>query len=120
MYFDQKMTWNYHINYLREQCNKILSLIKKLAHTKWGSDRRSLLYLHQTLILSKIDYGSHLYASASKTTLNKLDPIHNTGLRLATGPFKSSPVVSLYAETGLCSLDHRRKEYSLNYYACIL
>ena len=120
MHFDQRMTWKYHIDHLREHCNKTLSLMKKLSHTKWGSDRSALLYLHQTLILSKIDYGSHLYASASKTMLAKLDPIHNTGLRLASGAFKSSPVVSLYADTGFWSLDHRRKEYSLNIYSQIL
>ena len=120
MYFDQRMTWTHHINHLREQCNKSLSLLKKLSHTKWGSDRSTLLYLHQTLILSKLDYGSHLYASASRSRLAKLDPIHNSGLRLATGAFKSSPVKSLYVDTALCSLGYRRAECSLNYYSRIL
>lgn len=117
LYFDQRMTWKFHINYLRESCSKVLHLLKKLSHTKWGSDRSTLLYLHKTLILSKIDYGSHLYASASASTLKKLDSLHNTGLRYATGAFKSTPVISLYCETGLCSLDQRRVEYSLNFYS---
>ena len=120
MYIDQRMSWKWHINYLRDKCNKVVFLLRKLSHTKWGSDRTTLLYLHKTLVLSVLDYGSHLYASASKSTLKKLDPIHNIGLRLATGAFKSSPVVSLYAETGFCSLDQRRVDYSLNYYSRVL
>lgn len=59
-------------------------------------------------MLSKIDYGCQAYASASTNTLKKLNPIHNTGLRLSTGAFKSTPVVSLYAETGFNSLEVRR------------
>ena len=120
MYIDQRMNWKLHINYLRDKCNRVVFLLRKLSHTKWGSDRTTLLYLHKTLVLSVLDYGSHLYASASKSTLKKLDPIHNIGLRLATGAFKSSPVVSLYAETGFCSLDQRRVDYSLNYYSRVL
>ena len=117
LHFDQRMTWKFHIDYLRQSCNKVLHLLKKLSHTKWGSDRSTLLYLHKTLILSKIDYGSHLYASASANLLRRLDPLHNAGLRYATGAFRSTPVVSLYSETGLCSLDQRRVEYSLNFYS---
>ena len=117
LYFDQRMTWKFHVNYLRESCSKVLHLLKKLSHTKWGSDRNTLLYLHKTLLLSKIDYGSHLYASACASTLKKIDPLHNAGLRYAAGAFKSTPVVSLYSEIGLCLLDQRRIEYSLNFYS---
>ena len=120
LFLDQRMTWRYHINYLRNKCSKALALLKKLSHTKWGSDRATLLYLHKTLVLSVLDYGCHLYASASKSVLRTLDPIHNAGLRMATGAFKSSPVASLYVETGICPLDQRRVEYSLNYYSQVL
>jgi len=51
MYFTQCLTWPYHINHLREQCNKSISPLKKLSYTKWGSNRNTLLYLLQTLIL---------------------------------------------------------------------
>jgi hypothetical protein len=42
-----------------------------------------------------------------------LDIIHHTGLRLALGVFRTSPVESLYAETGETSLHLRRKKLSL-------
>ena len=77
------MTCKHHVSRLRDKCNNTLALLKKLPHTKWGSDRTTLLHLHKTLVL----LGSHLYASVSKSLLQKLDPIHNAGLRLATGTF---------------------------------
>lgn len=97
------MTWEYHIYHPRDKCNSVKFLLKKQSCTM-GSDRTFLLYLHKTLVLSKLDYGSHLYASVPPSLLKKLDPIYNAGLRTATGAFTSSTVVSLYVDTGLWSL----------------
>ena len=44
-----------------------------------------------------------------------LDPIHNQGLRLALGAFRTSPVASLYVEADEPSLYSRRKKLSLQY-----
>ena len=44
-----------------------------------------------------------------------LDPIHNQGLRLALGAFRTSPVASLYVEADEPSLYSRREKLSLQY-----
>ena len=44
-----------------------------------------------------------------------LDPIHNLGLRLALGAFRTSPVASLYVEADEPSLYSRREKLSLQY-----
>ena len=44
-----------------------------------------------------------------------LDPIHNQGLRLALGTFRTSPVASLYVEADEPSLYSRREKLSLQY-----
>ena len=44
-----------------------------------------------------------------------LDPIHNQGLRLALGAFRTSPVASLYVEADEPSLCSRREKLSLQY-----
>ena len=41
--------------------------------------------------------------------------IHNQGLRLALGAFKTSPVASVYVEPDKSSLYSRREELSLQY-----
>ena len=44
-----------------------------------------------------------------------LDPIHNQGLGLALGAFRTSPVASFYVEADEPSLYTRRKKLSLQY-----
>ena len=44
-----------------------------------------------------------------------LDPIHNQGLRLALGAFRSSPVSSLYVDADELSLYSRREKLYLQY-----
>ena len=53
---------------------------------------------------------------ALQSYLRKLDSIHNQGLRLAFGAFRTSPVNSLYAEIDEPPLNLRRKKLSLQYY----
>ena len=44
-----------------------------------------------------------------------IDPIHNQGLRLALGAFRTSPITSLYVEADEPSLYSRREKLSLQY-----
>jgi hypothetical protein len=39
------------------------------------------------LVLSALEFGSAAYGSARKTQLEKLNPIHNKGLRITLGAF---------------------------------
>ena len=93
---------------------KALNLLKVLSHTSWGADQTTLLKLYQSLVRSKLDYGCIIYGSARKSYLQMLDPIHNQGLRLALGAFRTS-VASLYVEAGEPSLNSRREKLSLQY-----
>ena len=45
----------------------------------------------------------------------KLDPVHNQGLRLSLGAFRSSPVESLYVETHEPPLEIRRDKLALQF-----
>ena len=97
LYFDSKLSFIPHLEYLKAKCHKALNLLKVVAHTDWGADRTVLLRLYRSLIRSKLDYGCIVYGSARKSYLQMLDPIHHQGLRLALGAFRTSPVNSLYA-----------------------
>ena len=74
-----------------------------------------MLKLYRSLVRSKLDYGCIVYGSASKTALAKLDPVHNQGLRLSLGAFRSSPVESLYVEAHEPPLEIRRDKLALQY-----
>lgn len=115
MMVDDKMTWKSHIKHLKTKCQKSINIMRMLTRQNWGSDRSTLLMLYRSLIRSKLDYGAIVYASAKNNVLQQLAPIHNTALRIASGAYHTSPINSIYAETGEPSLNFRRIQQSLAY-----
>ena len=113
--FDKKLTFASHINDLANRVKQSLNILKVISHFDWGGDRKTLLRLYTTLCLSKLDYACQIYACSCKTNLAKLDVIHNMGLRICTGAYRTSPVASIYVDSGLPSLSLRREELSLRY-----
>ncbi|XP_073995577.1 uncharacterized protein [Rhodnius prolixus] len=89
--------------------------MRVIAGIKWGADREMLLKVYRTIVRSKIDYCSFIYSSARKSTLRQLDTVHNQGIRISLGVFKSSPVLSLYVEAGEFPLSYRRSQLALGY-----
>ena len=113
--FDQKLSFIPHIKQLKAKCQKALNLLRVVARTDWGADRKVLLNLYRTIIRSKLDYGSIIYGSARKSYLQMLDPIHHQGLRLALGAFRTSPSESLLAEANEPSLYNKCLKLSMQY-----
>ena len=111
--WDTKLTFEPHIKYLKARCRKSLNILKVISRTEWGTDQTTLLY--RSLVRSKLDYGCIVYGSASKTALDKLDPVHNQGIRLSLGAFRSSPVESLYVEAHEPPLKIRREKLALQF-----
>ena len=52
---------------------------------------------------------------SAKTSLAKVDPFHNQGLRFSLGAFRSSSVESLYIEAHESPLEIRREKLALQY-----
>ena len=74
--FDTKLTFLPHINALKKKCKKALNLLKVVAHSDWGADRKVLLRLYRSVVRSKLDHGSIVYGSARKSYLKVPDSIH--------------------------------------------
>ena len=74
-----------------------MDLLKVLSNTTGGGgDKKVLSRLYRALIRSKLDYT--LYGSARQSYINRLDTVHNLGLRLCLGVFRITPVHSLYVK----------------------
>jgi len=114
--WDSKLTWVPHITQLKDRCLKAMSLLRSVSSDRWGADCTTLMRLYRMLIRSKLDYGSVVYASATKTTLAMLDVVPNEAMRIATGAFRTTPVVSLEIITNEPPLYLRRQELTLKYY----
>ena len=113
--FDRKLTWCSHIENLKRKVRKSLDILKVVSGLDWGADKKSLLRLYDALCLSKLDYGAQIYSSACKTRLQQLDVVHNMGLRICSGAFRTSPIESIYVDTHHLPLDLRREELGLRY-----
>ena len=117
---DKKLTFSPHITQVATEVKLRLNILKVVSNFNWGADRTTLLRLYTTLCLSKIDYGCQIYGSACKTLLEKLDVVHNMGLRLCTGAYKTSPIDSVYVDSGMPPLRFRREELGLRYITRVL
>ena len=98
------------------RCFRALKVLKSVSHLSWGGDRASILRIYRMLIRSKLDYGSQFYGNTTNTILKRLDVVHNTAMRLALGAFRSSPVLSLCAESGEPPLKYRWAQLALRHY----
>ena len=117
MTLDDKLTWGSHIEALKIKVKKSLNILKVVSGFSWGADKKSLLKLYDSLCRSKLDYGCEFYSSACKSRLKHLDVVHNMGLRICSGAFKTSPVESIYVDTDHIPLDLRREELGLRFLA---
>lgn len=113
--FDSKLLWTSHLCKVRNECNKRINILKTLASKNWGADQEIIIKTYNALIQSKIDYGCIVYSSARNRRLQTLSPVQNTGARLATGAFRTSPTESILSEANILPLEYRRKKLCLNY-----
>lgn len=115
MIFDNKLSWNKHITHTKAKATQNLNLIKMLRNNKYGSDRKMLIRIFNSVVLPVIDYGCILYETANKSSLSTLDTILNTGIRMAIGAFRTSPINSIMSDSGTLPLKYRRDQIKLNY-----
>lgn len=54
-------------------------------------------------------HGCEVYSSDTETRPRMLDSVHHTGVRLATGTFRSIPIASLLVDADVLSLELRHQ-----------
>ena len=113
--FCRKFNWKPGITELKWIATKSLNLLKIIANRYKGADRSTLLRIYIAITKPKLDYGSEIYCTAKDDLLKTLDTVQNSALRIATGAFRSTPIVSLQAETGIKPLQAYREQKNINY-----
>jgi hypothetical protein len=94
---------------VKARAGKKLGLLKTLAHKKWGGDRKTLLRIHQMIVLSTLRYGESIYGTSTKPALKPLELIHNKGVKLALGVFAISKTEYALCEAGFPTLAEMRE-----------
>jgi len=115
MTFDQRLTWNKHIEKVIDSCKVKMNLLRSLTGQQWGACKRSLLQIYKTLIRPKLEYGMELLHTASRKAWKKLEVIQNTCLRIACGAMHGTAADALQQECGELPLKLRRQQALLRY-----
>ena len=85
MVFDERLTWKYHIQYLKEKCLACSNIIKYISKKWWGAHLQILILLYNNLINSKIDYGCFLHEITYKSYYKILNSIQYQILKQISG-----------------------------------
>lgn len=107
---DQKLRWVPHFNNLKCIISKWSNLLRALAGTWWGAHPSSLLLVYKSIIRSKVDYGSFLFSSASRSHRNKLNAMLTSCLRTVIGAVRSAPNICLEVECGCPPIEIRSRQ----------
>lgn len=114
--FDQKLTFIPHIKVLKARGLRALNILKIIVKNNVKTDSKLLLNIYRALIRSKLDYACQIYGTAAPSALKMLNTVHHQAIRLGIGAFRTSPVESLYVESGEPSLEDRRLSLQLQYF----
>lgn len=110
---DRQLTLKQHIGNLKSKATKRLRLLKKLATTKWGSDKTTLRNLYLGYVRSSLEYGAALMTTSSTANIKQLDRIQNSAVRFINGGMRSTPTSACEVHADIGPLGLRREKATL-------
>ena len=114
---DKSLTFNKHITELKSKCAKRTNLLRSLAGTTWGGDRKTILQLYQAIIRPIIEYCSLVYHGSLTTTQNEtIEIIQNKCIRAATGALRDTNCTALLADANMPTCRERREHQLCKYF----
>jgi hypothetical protein len=79
--FDDKLSFNLHLEYILKKIFNRQNLLKILAHRKWKLNFNTLLMIYYSLIRSLIDYVSFIGNTLTESTRIKFQRIQNQAIK---------------------------------------
>lgn len=105
IWFDQRLTWGYHINNLRNRLVSDLSLVRCLGHPKYGASQEIIRSVIMSLPIAKIRHGITAYGFCCNTNIKKMNATINSFKRTMLNAYCTTPIESLSAETGILNFN---------------
>ena len=106
---DRQLTLKEHVRKLGEKSTRRLKIVKRLASTQWGADKKTLRQLYIGYVRSVMEYNLPLQAISSDTTMNSLDKIESQAVHFISGGMRSTPTEACHIETNIQPLGLRRE-----------
>lgn len=105
-----KLTWKKHIENLKVKVLNRINIMKKLSTTSWGANRETMIAFYNIYIKPQVEYGLTVYGVNKSGDMKKLQTLQNEAMRIATGCFRSTPIILLEAFTNIASIKKQIKE----------
>ena len=106
---DPRLTLNEHMRNVRAKANNRLKLVKRLASTAWGADKKTLRQLYLGYVRSSMEYSLTLQTISSQTNQHSIDKVQNHALRFIAGGMKSTPTAVCEVHNNVEPLRLRRE-----------
>ena len=102
VYMDTLFSFNAHCVQVVNRVSKRNNVLKALAGTNWGQQKKTLLFTYKALGRSIANYAAPVWSTnASETSLEKIQRPQNESLRISTGSHKMSSIDHLHSETNM-------------------
>ena len=92
MTFDCKLSWKDHIDEIVTKAQRRLTVIKRLASSKWGCARSTLNTMYKMFIKPVMKYCYNSLITSPDHNIKKIDKVQNQAMRLITGAVKTTPI----------------------------
>ena len=111
--FDSKYTFKTHCTLLRKSLAQRLNIIKYLSSKRCLIHPTTLLQVTRALILSKIDYGLHIYGKCANTHMKLLYAPYHAAIKRSLRAFPTTPIKNVLTEAGLPFIPDRVESVTL-------
>lgn len=97
---DYELSWEPDLRWLMCQMWSHWVFQKFYLEDHGSRDWLVMLQLYSLLVHSKLDYGNSVYVSTTESKLSIINPVHSTGIHLATDAYCTCHLESLYSKSG--------------------
>ena len=111
--FDTKLSYKHQIDIVHSKCKRMINLMRLVAGTSWGAQRKPLLTLCKAMVRPVLEYGFEAFYFAPKKYSLRLRRIQASALRICCGAMASTPICVLQAFCKEMPLDMRHHFLSL-------
>jgi len=105
---DRQLNLNKHMQKVREKSSRRLNIVKRLASTQWGADKKTLRQLYIGYVRSTMEYNIALQSISSDSTQASLDKVESSAVHFIAGAMRSTCTAAGHIHTNIQPLGLRR------------
>ena len=94
---------------VKRKSTQRLNIVKRLATTQWGADKKTLRQLYIGYVRSTMEYNLPLQSISSDTTQTSLDKVESSAVHFIAGAMRSASTAACHIHTNIQPLGLRRE-----------